>query len=72
LAEKLILLMEPDGKMSPKYVEEGKGEFPHTQAGNEKAKWLLHWEPKVGLDEGLKLFVDWFRRSPSVAVSEAS
>ncbi|MDA4136363.1 MAG: GDP-mannose 4,6-dehydratase [Thaumarchaeota archaeon] len=72
LAEKLIQLMEPGGKISPKYVEEGKGEFPHTQASNEKARKLLHWEPKVSLDEGLKLFVDWYRTSTNVAVSEIS
>lgn len=72
LAEKLILLMEPGGKISPKYVEEGKGEFPHTQASNEKAKQLLHWTPKVGLDEGLRLFVDWYRRSTNVTVGEIS
>jgi UDP-glucose 4-epimerase len=72
LAEKLILLMDPDGKMSPKYVAEGKGEFPHTQANNEKARELLHWKPRVGLDEGLRLFVDWYRRSTNVAVREIS
>ncbi len=27
-----------------------------------KAKTLLGWEPKVGLDEGLKLTVEFFRK----------
>jgi nucleoside-diphosphate-sugar epimerase len=72
LAEKLIRLMGLAGKISPRYVEEGEGEFPHTQASNEKARELLHWTPAVGLDEGLRLFVDWFRNSGGIAVREMS
>jgi nucleoside-diphosphate-sugar epimerase len=53
-------------------VAEGKGEFPHTQANNEKARALLHWKPQVGLEEGLRLFVDWYRKSTNVAVREMS
>ncbi len=63
LADKLIAIMAPGGSISPEYVAEGKGEFPHTQADNKKARELLHWQPKVGLDEGLVSFVDWFRSS---------
>ena len=67
LAGKMIRLLSPHGaNLSPVYVEEGKGDFPHTQADNGKAKRLLHWEPRVGLDEGLGLFVDWFRDAKSV------
>ncbi|MDA4113037.1 MAG: NAD-dependent epimerase/dehydratase family protein [Thaumarchaeota archaeon] len=66
LAEKLIRIIRPDGKISPTYVGEGPAEFPHTQASNRKAGEMLHWEPKVGLDEGLKMFVDWFNMSTTV------
>jgi UDP-glucose 4-epimerase len=61
LAEKLIQLMGLEGSVSPKYIAEGEGEFPHTQAHNGKARRLLHWEPKVALDQGLKAYVDWYR-----------
>jgi dTDP-glucose 4,6-dehydratase len=27
-----------------------------------KARRILHWEPKVGLDEGLRLTLDFFRK----------
>jgi nucleoside-diphosphate-sugar epimerase len=27
-----------------------------------KAKRLLGWEPEVGLDDGLKTTVDWFKK----------
>jgi UDP-glucose 4-epimerase len=66
LAEKLIRIIRPDGSISPTYVAEGPAEFPHTQASNRKAAEVLHWEPRVGLDEGLKMFVDWFNMSNTV------
>ena len=28
-----------------------------------RAKTLLHWEPHIDLDEGLRRTIDWFRRS---------
>ncbi|HEV2139130.1 MAG TPA: SDR family NAD(P)-dependent oxidoreductase [Nitrososphaerales archaeon] len=60
LAERLILLTGMEGKTSPRYEEESKGDFPHTQADNKKAAELLGWRPKISLDEGLKNYVDWF------------
>lgn len=36
---------------------------PHTrQPDITRAKTLLGWEPKVNLDEGLRLTIDWFRQ----------
>jgi UDP-glucose 4-epimerase len=66
LANKLITIMGLEGKVKPQYVAEGKGDFPHTQANNQKARRLLNWKPKVSIDEGLRLFVDWFRRPTSL------
>ncbi|MDA4123631.1 MAG: NAD-dependent epimerase/dehydratase family protein, partial [Thaumarchaeota archaeon] len=63
LAEKLIQLIKPRGKIRPTYTSEGKGEFPHTQTDNRRAREMLHWQPTVALDNGLSLFLDWFRRS---------
>lgn len=71
LAEKLITLMQLEGKVSPEYVPEGEGEFPHTEADNNKARRLLHWEPKVDLDGGLRSYVDWYRTSGMGARSGA-
>jgi UDP-N-acetylglucosamine 4-epimerase len=66
LAGKLIRIMGLEGKVEPRYVEEDRGDFPHTQADNGKARRLLHWEPKVSLDDGLKSYVDWFRATNKV------
>ncbi|MGA2665848.1 MAG: NAD-dependent epimerase/dehydratase family protein, partial [Nitrososphaerales archaeon] len=61
LARKINELVAPGRALSPRYVPEGKGEFPHTQADNKRARELLRWRPMVDLDEGLGLFVDWYR-----------
>lgn len=49
-------------------VEAGLGELPYRGdelkficADNNKAKTILKWEPKVGIDEGLKLTADWYK-----------
>jgi UDP-glucose 4-epimerase len=62
LAEKMIDLMGLSGKMVPRRVKGDAADFPHTRADNEKAKRLLKWEPKVALDQGLQLFLDWMER----------
>jgi UDP-glucose 4-epimerase len=72
LARKLIELMVPGRGVTPEHVPEGKGEFPHTEADNRKARELLHWTPRVGLDEGLRTFVEWYRAAAEIAVSEKS
>ena len=35
------------------------GDMPHTYADITLARKLLHWEPKVELEEGLRGFVQW-------------
>ncbi|HEV2227069.1 MAG TPA: NAD-dependent epimerase/dehydratase family protein [Nitrososphaerales archaeon] len=66
LAEKLILLTGMEGKTNPQYEEESKGDFPHTQADNKKAASLLGWTPRIGLDEGLKNYVEWFMTNKKI------
>ena len=39
-----------------------KGDVPVTYADITKARRLLGYEPKVKIEEGIKLFVDWFKR----------
>lgn len=60
VAEKLIKLMGVEGKVRPAHGPESKGDFPDTQADNSKAVKLLGWRPRVGLDEGLRHYLDWF------------
>lgn len=71
LAEKLILLTGMEGKLSPQYGDESKGDFPHTQADNRKAARLLGWKPKISLDGGLKNYVDWFITNSKIAKTAA-
>jgi UDP-glucose 4-epimerase len=71
LAQKLILLTGMVGKVDPQYVDESKGDFPHTQADNNKAARLLGWKPKISLDEGLKNYVDWYMTNSRIAKTAA-
>lgn len=70
LAERLTKILSPGRMIPPIHVAEGPGEFPDTQASNRKAAELLHWRPGVDLDEGLRMFVDWFKTATEV-VGEA-
>ena len=36
------------------------GDVPHSQASIQKAKVLLNYNPKIRIEEGIKLTVDWF------------
>lgn len=38
-----------------------KGDVPKTWADIEKAKMKLGWEPKVGIEEGVGRFVEWYK-----------
>jgi len=40
------------------------GDVPLTYADISKARALLGYEPKVKIEEGIKCFVEWFRRQP--------
>ena len=39
------------------------GDVKITYANISKAKRLLDFEPKVGVDEGLKIFIDWYKNN---------
>jgi UDP-glucuronate 4-epimerase len=39
-----------------------KGDIKRTYSNNSKIKKLLKWSPKIGLDEGITRFVNWFRK----------
>jgi UDP-glucose 4-epimerase len=59
LAEKIIRLTRSSSKLI--FTEAVKGDAVHTQADIRKARRELAWSPKVGLDQGLRVFVDWMR-----------
>jgi len=61
LVHKLIKLMEVEGKVEPEFKPSYKGDFPRTLADNSKARRVLGWEPTTSLDEGLRLFLEWFK-----------
>jgi UDP-glucuronate 4-epimerase len=39
-----------------------KGDVPITYANISKAKRVLNYKPKINLDKGIKLFVEWFTK----------
>jgi len=43
------------------------GDMPYTFADVEKAKKLLHYDPRVDFSDGVKLFVDWFLKQHAAA-----
>lgn len=61
LANKVISTIgKASASISPSYEETSRGDFPDTEANNEKARRLLEWNPRVDVDEGLGMFFDWF------------
>jgi UDP-glucuronate 4-epimerase len=40
------------------------GDVPQTFADIEKAKRLLGYNPKIGIEEGIRRFVEWFNQKP--------
>lgn len=59
LAEKINKILKKDIK--PEYTKPRKGDIKHSLADISRAKELLGYEPKYGLERGLKLTIDWFR-----------
>jgi len=53
-------------KQSPIYQDPRKGDVKHSQADIRKGKRIIDYEPKVGIEAGLKKTVEFFkdRRSP--------
>ena len=51
-------------KLSPVYEEPRKGDVRHSLADIRKGKELLNYEPKVGVELGLKKTVEFFQKGP--------
>ena len=60
----LIKRMEEmvDRKADIKYIEEQKGDVRDTWADVSKARDILHWAPKVNIINGLKRFIEWYKK----------
>jgi UDP-glucose 4-epimerase len=62
LANMIINLCGKKGKIKPVHVEPRIGEVKKLIADATKAKKLLGWEPKNSLKEGLKAFIQWYKK----------
>lgn len=49
------------------YMPMQPGDVPATYADNSKAKKLLNFSPKVGVEEGVSNFIDWYKKYYSIA-----
>jgi UDP-glucose 4-epimerase len=59
LFRKLALLTEY--KLEPRYGPARKGDVYRIALDNTRAKEHLGWEPRIQLEEGLRLTVEYFR-----------
>ncbi len=65
LNELLEVLKKITGKtdVGAEYQEERAGDVKHSQADNSRAKEYLDYEKLVGLEEGLRKTIDWWKQS---------
>jgi NAD dependent epimerase/dehydratase len=65
LAEKIITQVgrEVDIEVDPQRLRPDRSEVQRLMADSSKARKVLGWEPKVGLDDGLKQTIDWIREN---------
>ena len=63
IAVLLKYLMELTNSVSfVKHAEIQKGDAAHTLADISLAKQLIGYEPSIAIEDGLKMYVEWFRR----------
>jgi CDP-glucose 4,6-dehydratase len=66
LVEKIIAIMGKEN-IKPKILADAKNEIVQQYLSAKKAREVLKWKPKYGLDEGIKETIEWyenfFRRS---------
>lgn len=61
LAQKIFSILGKTPKLiaDPQRVRPGKSEVMKLWASNQKAKEMIKWEPRVSLDDGLRLTIEW-------------
>lgn len=64
LAQKLISIINPGAKIvtDGERLRPGKSEVERLFGSNKKIIELTSWQPKVSLDKGLELTIEWFRK----------
>jgi len=62
LANAIIDLCDKKGEIKTVHVEPRIGEVKKLIADTTKAKKILGWEPKHDLKEGLRAFIQWYRK----------
>jgi CDP-glucose 4,6-dehydratase len=55
-----------DVSLEPVVLNEARAEIPRQYVDSTKLRELTGWEPRVGLDDGLRRTVDWYRAHPEV------
>lgn len=55
--------VEADEKVQPIYRENRSGDVKHSLANINKAKELLGYNPAYSLEDGLKITVEWFKKT---------
>jgi dTDP-glucose 4,6-dehydratase len=61
LVEKIceIIGKKPKVVLDAQRIRPGKSEVMKLWASNEKAKRMIGWEPRISLDEGLRITIEW-------------
>jgi UDP-glucose 4-epimerase len=62
LANAIIESCGKKGEITPVYVEPRIGEVKQLIADARKARKVIGWDPKHSLKEGLKAFIQWYRK----------
>jgi len=62
LANMIIDLCDKKGEIKPVHVEPRIGEVKKLIADTTKAKKILGWEPKYSLKQGLREFIQWYKK----------
>ena len=53
------------GDVEIEYKEERPGDFEGKKVSAEKAKIELGWEPKVNFEEGVRIYIEWYKENIS-------
>jgi len=54
-----------NSNLKPKYINAIKGESRNTLANINKAKELIGYKPNIPFEEGLKKFINWYKKNPN-------
>lgn len=62
VAEKIVRMTGNPIRLLVGALPKRPGEAKHFFSSNEKAKQILGWSPKIGIDEGLGTTISWYRK----------